>query len=82
MDETRTLHSAHGSLNVQRLGAMLAPARFDLPSGQTVEPFHIAPWTDDGSLSKAELLAIPGLCDTYAVSGHACHLVLMDRKTL
>jgi hypothetical protein len=61
MEETRTLDWAHGSLTVQSLGAMLAPVRFDLPSGQSVEPFYVAPWSQDGSLSAAELTALPGI---------------------
>ncbi|MGJ8533164.1 MAG: hypothetical protein ACSHYC_13365 [Alphaproteobacteria bacterium] len=59
MDEVRTLRWAHGSLTVQRLGAMLAPVRFDLPSGRMVEPLHIAPWADDGTISDVELAALP-----------------------
>ena len=43
----RTLHWAHGSLTVQQLGAMLAPVRFDLPDGRSVQPMHIPPWADE-----------------------------------
>jgi len=59
MDETRTLRWAHGSLRVQRLGAMLGPVRFDLPSGRMVEPLHIAPWAEDGTISDVELSSLP-----------------------
>lgn len=58
-DATRTLNWAHGSLSVQRLGAMLAPVRFDLPSGRSAEPLHIAPWAEDGTVSQDELAAMP-----------------------
>lgn len=58
-DATRTLDWAHGSLTVQRLGAMLAPVRFDLPSGQSVEPLHIAPWAEDGTVNQDELATLP-----------------------
>jgi len=46
-DASRTLHWAHGSLTVQRLGAMLAPVRFDLSDGRSVQPMHIPPWADE-----------------------------------
>lgn len=59
MNEFHTLSWAHGSLAVQRLGAMLGPVRFDLPSGRNVEPLHIAPWCDDGTISDVELATLP-----------------------
>lgn len=59
MDESRSLRWAHGSLTVQRLGAMLAPVLFDLPSGRTAEPLYIAPWADDGTANDDELAALP-----------------------
>ena len=40
----RGLGWAHGALTVQRLGAMLAPLTFLLPSGRQVNPMHVAPW--------------------------------------
>jgi len=43
----RSLNWAYGSLTVQRLGAMLAPVRFDLPDGRSVYPMHIPPWADE-----------------------------------
>lgn len=46
-EPTRSLHWAHGSLTVQRLGAMLAPARFDLPDGRSMQPMHIPPWANE-----------------------------------
>lgn len=46
-EPSRTLSWVHGSLTVQRLGAMLAPVRFDLPDGRSVQPMHIPPWADE-----------------------------------
>lgn len=46
-EPSRTLSWAHGSLTIQRLGAMLAPVRFDLPDGRSVHPMHIPPWADE-----------------------------------
>lgn len=45
--KARSLDWAYGSLSVQRLGAMLAPARFDLPGGRSIEPMHMPPWAAD-----------------------------------
>lgn len=45
-DDARTLRWEHGSLGVQRLGAMLAPVRFKLHDGSLVEPLHIPAWAD------------------------------------
>lgn len=59
MDATRTLDWNHGSVTVQRLGAMLAPVRFDLSSEQAVQPFHIARWAEDGTVSHDELATLP-----------------------
>jgi hypothetical protein len=46
-DAERSLNWAHGSLSVQRLGAMMAPAQFRLSDGRMVSPLHIAPWGDE-----------------------------------
>lgn len=46
-DTARSLNWAHGSLTVQRLGAMLAPVRFDLSDGRSVQPMHIPSWADE-----------------------------------
>lgn len=43
----RSLSWAHGLLTVQRLGAMLAPVRFDLSDGRSVQPMHIPPWANE-----------------------------------
>lgn len=43
----RSLNWAYGSLTVQRLGAMLAPARFELPDGRSVQPMHIPLWANE-----------------------------------
>lgn len=61
MDESRALDWAHGSLCVQRLGAMLGPVQFNLPNGQAVEPLHVAPWADDQSVSEHKLSTFPGI---------------------
>lgn len=42
-----TLKWAHGEAEVQALGGMLAPVRFDLGGGRSVSPLHVAPWEDD-----------------------------------
>jgi hypothetical protein len=46
-DDYRGLGWEHGSLVVQRLGAMLAPITFVLANGQQVSPMHIAPWANE-----------------------------------
>jgi hypothetical protein len=46
-DAYRGLGWAHGSLTVQRLGAMLAPVTFVLADGRQVSPMHIAPWAEE-----------------------------------
>ena len=46
-DEYRGLGWKHGTLTVQRHGAMLAPLTFVLPDGRQVSPMHIAPWADE-----------------------------------
>ncbi|WP_233857688.1 hypothetical protein [Paraburkholderia sp. HD33-4] len=43
-----TLKWKHGEAEVQSLGGMLAPVRFDLGSGRSVSPMQVA-WEDDGS---------------------------------
>lgn len=46
-DPERSLTWAHGTLAVQRLGAMLAPVEFRLHDGRTVTPLHVAPWAGE-----------------------------------
>lgn len=46
-NERWTLKWAHGEAEVQSLGGMLAPVRFDLGDGRSVSPLHVAPWGDD-----------------------------------
>jgi hypothetical protein len=41
---------AHGEAEVQSLGGMLAPVRFDIGDGRSVSPMQVAPWADDGRL--------------------------------
>jgi hypothetical protein len=43
----RTLSWAHGSLEVQSLGAMVGPICFRLPDGRVVQPMQVAPWADE-----------------------------------
>ncbi|MEM7442345.1 MAG: hypothetical protein AAF414_03325 [Pseudomonadota bacterium] len=43
----RGLDWAHGSLTVQRLGAMMAPIKFNLDDGRQVSPMQIAPWAGE-----------------------------------
>jgi hypothetical protein len=38
----------YGEAEVQSLGGMLAPVRFDIGEGRSVSPMQVAPWTDDG----------------------------------
>jgi hypothetical protein len=38
----------HGEAEIQSLGGMLAPVRFDIGGGRSVSPLQVAPWTDDG----------------------------------
>src|ERR1700753_1676508 len=45
--ERWTLKWAHGEAEVQALGGMLAPVRFDLAGGGSVSPMQVAPWTED-----------------------------------
>ncbi|PSS64486.1 hypothetical protein C6558_13475 [Ensifer sp. NM-2] len=45
-DAERSLDWAHGSLTVQRLGAMMAPVHFRLADGKTASPLHVAAWAD------------------------------------
>jgi len=40
---------AHGDFTILNCGAMCGPALFHLGDGRTVQPFAIAPWSDDGS---------------------------------
>lgn len=46
---------SHGQFTVVKDGAMCAPATFDLGNGRSVQPFAVAPWSDDGSREFAEL---------------------------
>jgi len=55
-DTERSLSWAHGTLTVQRLGAMLAPVEFRLADGRSVEPLHVAPWADEPGTE-----ALPGI---------------------
>ena len=55
-DAYRGLGWEHGSLVVQRLGAMLAPVTFLLPGGRQVVPFQVAPWAGDDGAD-----ALPGI---------------------
>ena len=34
----------HGEAEVQSLGGMLAPVRFDIGNGRSVSPMQVAPW--------------------------------------
>ncbi len=46
-DAYRGLGWKHGTLVVQRLGAMLAPLTLLLPNGRQVSPMHVAPWAEE-----------------------------------
>lgn len=46
-DAYRGIGWKHGTLTVQRHGAMFAPLTFVLPDGRQVSPMHIAPWADE-----------------------------------
>jgi hypothetical protein len=46
-DDYRGLGWEHGSLVVQRLGAMLAPITFVLADGRQVNPMQVAPWAHE-----------------------------------
>lgn len=56
LDSHRGLGWAHGALTAQRLGAMLAPVTFLLPSGRQVSPMHVAPWAEEPGSD-----ALPGI---------------------
>ena len=47
-----------GVAEVQMLGGMLGPVRFRLADGREVQPFAVAPWSDD---SGSEHDALPGI---------------------
>lgn len=47
-----------GKAEIQTLGAMVGPVHFILDSGKVVQPFAIAPWSDD---SSDEYAALPGI---------------------
>lgn len=55
-DADRSLDWAHGSLTVQRLGAMMAPVQFKLADGRVVSPLHVAPWA-----AEPETPELPGI---------------------
>lgn len=44
-----------GEAEVQSLGAMLGPVQFRLDDGREVQPFAVAPWSDDRSAAHAAL---------------------------
>lgn len=43
----RSLAWTHGTLSVERLGAMLGPVTFRLPDGREVRPLHLSPWSPE-----------------------------------
>ncbi|RKP44423.1 hypothetical protein [Pararobbsia silviterrae] len=49
--ERWTLKWAYGEAQVQSLGGMIAPVRFDIGSGRSVSPLHVAPWKDEPPLT-------------------------------
>lgn len=55
-DPERCLAWAHGTLTVQRLGAMLAPVEFRLRDGRSVSPLHVAPWAGEAGTDE-----LPGI---------------------
>lgn len=55
-DSQRGLSWSHGTLSVQRLGAMMAPVCFLLDGQRQVCPMHIAPWADEPGAA-----ALPGI---------------------
>lgn len=55
-DDYRGLGWKHGTLTVQRHGAMLAPLTFVLSNGRQVSPMHIAPWAEEPAAA-----ALPGI---------------------
>jgi hypothetical protein len=55
-DPLRTLAWAHGSFELQRLGAMLAPVVFRAPDRPDFAPMQVAPWADEPGHE-----ALPGL---------------------
>lgn len=54
--DRRTLRWDHGTLEMQRLGAMLGPVEFRLPGGRIASPLHVAPWADE-----PEAAMLPGI---------------------
>jgi hypothetical protein len=56
IDDHRGLGWKHGTLVVQRLGAMLAPITFVLADGRQISPMHIAPWA-----GEADTQDLPGI---------------------
>lgn len=55
-DGMRSLTWPHGRVEVQRLGAMLGPLRFEAPGHQPFEPLQVAPWADEPGAA-----ALPGI---------------------
>lgn len=55
-EDYRGLGWQHGTLTVQRHGAMLAPLTFVLADGRQISPMHIAPWADTPAAQ-----ALPGI---------------------
>lgn len=51
-----TLRWPHGTLQVQRLGAMLGPVDFRLADGRSASPLHVAPWADEPAAAE-----LPGI---------------------
>lgn len=47
-----------GKAEIQTLGAMLGPVHFDLGNGKVIQPFVIAPWSEDATTEHA---ALPGI---------------------
>lgn len=55
-DDARTLAWAHGSAQVQRLGAMLGPVVFRAAGHADFSPLQVAPWADE-----PESAGLPGI---------------------
>jgi hypothetical protein len=56
--QTWTLAWDRGAAEVSALAGALGPASFTLPNGRTVQPFAVAPWSDDTDPRHA---ALPGV---------------------
>ena len=55
-DGVRVLAWPHGRVEVQRLGAMLGPLRFEAEGHEPFEPLQVAPWADEPGAQ-----ALPGI---------------------